>query len=266
MANGRLIALTALGASLCLYLAAHVPAQEAATAADLTGYLRAALSQPVNAYMRMHQQTAVNGVDQGEKITDIWLRDIEHFRMERDDGTVIVFTPEDVKIHLGQTGVMLHVSEETLKEFGDNRAVALRQVGLSEPRLLVNAILSYSDALAIAGEDVIGEEECWVLTASEKAFPAWPSAFDGLPQGSQATSAQVALGKTTGRLRGVHVHFTGPLLIDSRITFPEIDEDIEIPDEMLTFEPPEDTVIVEWTVGKSAGEVKDELERAQTVE
>jgi hypothetical protein len=263
MTSGRLMALAVLGAGFCLNLVAGVPAQDATTVPELTGYLQAALSQPVNAYMRMHQRASVAGVDQGEMITDMWLRDIDHFRTERDDGMVVVFTPEDVKMHLGQARVMLHVPKETLTEFGDNRGAALRQVGLSEPRLLVNAILSHSEALVITGEDVIGEEECWVLTASEKASPAWLAAFNNLPEGSHVISAEVALGKETGRLRGVHVDFAGPVVLELHITFPEVEEGIEIPDEALTFEPPEDTVIVEWTVGKSAGEVRDELQRAQ---
>lgn len=263
MMSHRATALIALATGCCFCLIGALPAQEAQTVAELTGYLRAALDQPVNAYMRMHQRVVANGVDQGEVITDLWFRDICHYRTERDDGMVIVFTPEDVKMHRGQAGVMLHVPEETLEEFGDNRGAALRQVGFTEPHLLLNAILSHSDALVITGEDVIGEEECSVLTALEKAFPAWLSAFDSLPEGSQVTSAQVALGRATGHLRGIDVRFTGPALLELHITFPEIEEGIEIPNEAFTFEPPEGTVIVEWTVGKSAGEVRGELQRAQ---
>ena len=251
MNGARPAVLSTLITGLCVWLVAGIPAQEAATVAEITSYLEAASTQPLNAYMRMHQQVTVDGVEQGEDITDMWLRDIEHFRLERDNGTVVVFTPEDVKMHLGQAGVMLHVPGETLEELGNDRGRALRQVGLTEPRLFVSAILSHSEALAVTGEDVTGEEECWVLTAPEAAFPAWLSTLSDLPVGSHITSVQVALGKTA------------PLQLELRITFPEIEEALDIPDEVFALDAPDGVVVVEWTVGKSVAQIRDELQRAQ---
>jgi len=229
---------------------------------DLVGKVATGLEGGPPVHMVMDQQVLVNGAGQPQQSQEMWVRDMECFRMEMADGTVLVFTPEDIKLYIGATSVMVHIPADTLQQLGDDRAKALQAIGIGEPAPMIRALVESKDALTIVDEDAIGGEECWLLAVGQEAYPIWQGAFSGLPEGSVFTAVEVSLGKESGVFRGLHLRTTGPVQIELYVTVPELEEEVEVTDEMLTFEAPEGATIVEWTPDKTPEQVQQEFQQA----
>ena len=200
-----LIAVSAIGA-LCV--ASAVSAQEDARLAPLLEKFKTMIEDDAAVFLRMHQNVTVNGQDQGEDIQELWIRDLEHFRMEKDDGTLLAFTPEEITLLMGPANVALHIPKESLDDFGEDRADMLRAAGIGEPTQLFDLIEETKEHFTITSEDEIGEE-CWILSVHEDGLEPWTGMLKGVPDGSDLATVQVALEKETGGFRGFYMELEG---------------------------------------------------------
>lgn len=225
---------------------------------------------PINARMRIDTQTSVDGKEQPTQTQELWLRDFHHLRAEVPGQNIVtVVTPERVVLYHGVSGVAIVVPEETLTGFGDEFETKLQEVGIGLPGRLFKAFATNVEGITITGEQKIGPADCWVLTVAEDKLADWADALSIGAQLGEATarSAQIALQKDTGDFRGLYIDLsaTAPNGIAAAITvyvsIPEI-EKMDISDEMLNWELPEDSTIIEWTPDKKGPLVMQEFQKA----
>jgi len=263
MFSSRRSALVIVIACLVAALGASALAQTDARVTELMDRMAAGLNGGHPMHMVLDVQVLVNGAPQPQQpVQELWARDMEHFRAEVGGGTVVTFTPEGVKVYVGSANVMLHIPAETLKQLGKDRAKALQAVGIGEPQPMVQAMLDSRDSLSIVNEDAIGGEECWLLAVSPDAYPTWKDAFPGLPKESVVQGVEIALGKESGAFRMLHIQTINPVGIEIYVTVTELEQIEEVTDEMLTYEPPADATIIEWTADKTTDQVAKEFQAA----
>jgi hypothetical protein len=213
------------------------------------------LGRPVNSYVRVHQTTTVDGQTRGEEISDIWLRDMDHWRMERDgNGTTITSTPSEVTIYSALQGTGLRIPQATLEALGTQRYSAMRDIGMGTPASVLNTLALCLPDLAITGEETVGDVECWVLDLGPAALPRVDAVTNGMPEGSRAVAAQVVVEKDAGTFRGLYLSIEGPAAIELELTMPQIETNVAVTDDMLAVEPPEGVTLVEWTPDMSVAD------------
>jgi hypothetical protein len=224
---------------------------------------QAFFDQAKNAFVRIEQQVTVNGQRQQDDIQEVWIRDMDHFRMEKADGTILTLTPDDVKLIHGPSKVVLHIPKETLEKLGDQREEALARIGIGLPSRLMRGLKEHPDAMAITGEEVIDDEPCWVLSATPEGLKAAAKFLNvELQPGQQLVSFQVALGKENGTFRGIYMDIDAQVRIAVQQKVTAIQADTEVKDEQLTFETPRDATVIEWTPDVSAATVRERFQQA----
>jgi hypothetical protein len=224
--------------------------------------MRTFFENPKPVFVRQNIDVVVDGQSQGEQIQEVWARDMEHLRVERSDGTVVVLTPEDVKLYVGPPRVLLHVPQETLTALGDKRAEALRVLGISPPRAMYDVMVEGRELLSVTGEDTVAGEACWVVTADEKLLPRFREVLNGIPDDFKLKSAQLAIGKESAMARSVSFGLDGPAQLTVSVIVEEIAEDAEVTDEMLTFQAPEEALVLTWTADQTAEQMRQAFEQA----
>ncbi len=260
--HARHVIVIAMIAVSAMYGTVAAPAQEDQRLTDLLGKIEALRDDNLTAFCRIHERVLVNGQDQGERIEEMWLRGLDRLRMEEDDGSIITLTPDEVKLYHAPSRVMMHIASTTLEALGDDRSRSLRKLGVPLPSMIFDGLIECKDQMAITAEDVIGEEECWVLTSAEETFPTWMPMVHGVPDEFRLIAAQVALEKGAANFRGISAAFEGRMHLEVYLTIPEMEEGIEVADEMFAFEPPDDITIITWSLDKTPGEVGSEFQAA----
>jgi len=256
------VAAASLIAAFTVGLSAIAVAEVDPRLAPLLEQMKAFIANPKPMFMRQKIDVVVNGQSQEEQLQEIWMRDLDHLRMERSDGTVVVLAPDDIKMYIGPARLLLHIPKETLEALGDKRGEALRVLDLTLPRDQLDLIEEGWESMQITGEDSIGDEACWVLTVDEAFLPRLRDLLAGIPEGFTLKTAQVALGRETGMSRAMFFEFAGPAQLEVGVTIEEIEEDTEIPADMLTFEPPEDALVLTWTPDKTPEQMLQERNQA----
>jgi hypothetical protein len=230
--------------------------------APLLERMQALFENPKPVFVRQNIDVVVDGQSQGEQIQEVWVRDMDHLRVERSDGTVVVLTPEDVKLYVGPPRVLLHVPQETLTALGDKRAEALSVLGLSPPRAMYDLMIEGRELLVVTGEDTVAGEACWLVTLDEKLLPRLREVVSGVPDEFKLRGAQMAIGKESGMARSVSFEFDGPAQLTVSVIVEEIAEDAEVTDEMLSFQPPEEALVLTWTADKTAEQMRQAFQQA----
>ena len=258
--------LAVVAASVIVTLTAGLSAVAAAEVdprlAPLLEQMKAFIANPKPMFMRQKIDIAVNGQSQPEQLQEIWMRDMDHLRMERSDGTTVVLAPDDIKMYIGPARLLLHIPRETLETLGDKRGEALRMLDLSLPRDQLDLLEEGWESMAITGEDTVGDEACWVLTVDEGFLPRLRALLGGIPEGFTLQMAQIALGRETGMSRALFFEFAGPAQLEIGVTIEEIEEDADVPDDMFTFEPPDDALILTWTPDKTPEQMRQKRDEA----
>lgn len=260
----RTVVLTMLALAGGLSWGALRPAQDDAVLTDLLEKMTAAATEDRSAYMLTVQTMTMAGTDGTEIISDMWIRDRQHFRMEDSRGNVIVVTAEGIKMRFEESNAMLHIPAETigkLKEEG--RDAVLMRLGVGSQDAMVEHMIEMWESLTISGQQVVGEEPCWVLTGGDETVDAiqqLASMTSSIEMDVHVEIFEMLLEKEAGVFRGLHYGATmtpaggDPMSMAIEMTVPAIEFDIEVPDEMFEYEPPEGTEIVVWTPDK---EVED---------
>jgi hypothetical protein len=223
---------------------------------------RAQLTDPHSAFLRERIEVAVNGQKQQDQLQEVWVRDLQHVRLERSDGTVVVMTPEDVKMYIGPARLLLHIPQETLTALGDGRAEALQKVDLNDPADNLKMIIDNAELLQVTGEDTIGDEACWVVTADEKLFPSVRKILSSVPEGFDLKTVQLALGRETGITRSMFLEFTGPAQLEVGVTVELFDDHAEVTDDQFKYEAPEGTRLLTWTPDKTGDQMRAARDQA----
>ncbi len=250
------------GALALVWLAGVASAEVDERLKPLLEKMEAFLKAPRPVFLRQQVDAAVNGVNQEQQLQEVWVRDLEHLRLERSDGTVVVMTPESIDMYIGPPKVLLHIPQETLQAMGEQRGEALRMLGINPPAESVHTILRGADHLPVTGEDRIGDEDCWVVTADKELFPEFRRTLAGVPEGFDLKTVQLALGRETGASRCTYFELGGPAQLEISVTVEEFAEDAEVTDEMLTFQTPDDALVLTWTPEKMPRQMRDEFDAA----
>jgi hypothetical protein len=217
---------------------------------------QASMREPGTAFLRIESTVTVNGQRQADEIQELWVRDLEHFRMEKTDGTILTVTPDDVKMVHGPSKVALHIPKETMEKLGDKRDEEIARAGVGLPGQMMRLLAENGDSLQITGEDTIGEEACWVLSVTEEGLKKWgPFLGGGGDAASRLVSLQIALGKDTGVFRGVSVEVDAEVRVEILQKVTDIQPDVEVADAMLTFETPPGAQVIEWAPGEAGADV-----------
>ena len=252
--GGRLV-----GALALAVLAGAASAEVDERIQQMLDEMAKAISEPTPVFLRQRVEVAVNGKVQEEHLQELWMRDLQHLRMERSDGTVIVMAPENIHMFVGPPRVMVHIPQETLEAFGDKRAEALKALDISQPGDMLQAIIDGAEHLQITGEDTIAEEPCWVVTVGEPLFPQFREAVAGIPPQFTLKTVLLAIGRETDVSRQTFFEFTGPAQLEISVTIEEVSEEVETPDELFVYEAPEDALVLTWTLDKTPEQVRKEL-------
>ncbi|MBM3497548.1 MAG: hypothetical protein FJX74_02650 [Armatimonadetes bacterium] len=220
------------------------------------------IAEPEPVFLRQRIEVAVNAQKQQEQLQEVWLQDLEHLRMERSDETVVVVTPEDIKMYIGPPRVLVHIPQATLEGLGEQRDEALQALGISRPADTVRVMVEGAEHLAVTGEDTIAEEACWVVTVGEPLFPHFRKSLSSIPEDFSLKTILLAIGRETGVSRSTFFEFTGPAQLEIGITVEEIAEDVEIADDLFTFEAPDDALVLTWTLDKTPEQMRKERDEA----
>jgi len=254
--------LGAVAAAVAAWWAGTAGAEPDARIKPLIDQLKQYLEEPEPVFLRQKIDVAVNGQKQGEQLQEVWVRDLEHIRMERSDGTVVVLVPDDIRMYVGPARLMLHIPKETLDSLGDQKAEKLRVLDINQPKDNVTLMTECWEHMQVTGEDKIGDEACWVLTAEETIFPRFKQMLAGLPDGFELKTVQLALGRDTAMTRAMFFELTGPAQLEIGVTVEEIEDGVEVTDEMLTYEAPDGTLVLTWTPDKTAEQMRAERDTA----
>jgi len=257
----RVVGLLSMAPAL-LVLTAAAQAEVDERLKPLLDELRTFLDAPRPVFLRQRVDVAVNGQKQEEQLQEVWVRDLEHLRMERSDETVVVMTPEDIKMYIGPPRVMVHIPQATLEALGEDREEALGALDITRPADSLRVVLEGAEHLPVTGEDRIGDEACWVVTADEELLPEFRRTLSGVPQEFELKTVQLAIGRETGVTRASFFELTGPAQLEIGVTTEEFEEDAEVTDEMLTFEAPEGALVLTWTPDKTPAQMRQERDQA----
>jgi hypothetical protein len=253
---GRLLVGVVVGAIVIALCAAAVGAEPDARIKPLIDQMKAFIEKPEPVFLRQRIDIAVNGQKQNEQLQEVWIRDLDHLRVERSDGTVVVLTPEDIKMYVGPARLLVHIPKETLEALGDQKAEKLRVLDITQPRDNITVMMEGWELMQVTGEDKIGDEACWVLTAGPELFPRFRKILAGIPEDFDLKTVQVALGRESAMGRAMFFEFAGPAQLEVGVTVEEIEEGVEVTDEMLVFEAPEEALVLTWTPDKTAEEMR----------
>ncbi|MBM3473303.1 MAG: hypothetical protein FJX75_08560 [Armatimonadetes bacterium] len=78
----------------------------------------------------------------------------------------------------------------------------------------------------------------------------------GIPDDFTLKAAQVALGKESAMSRALFFEFAGLAQLEVGVTVEALEDEVEVPDEMLTYEAPDDALVLTWTPDKTAEEMR----------
>jgi len=254
--------LLALCGLLLVALVVNAPAQQDERLKGLIDKAEALLTQKANVFIRTYQTFTVNGQSQGESVQEVWVRDFEHLRAEKADGTIFTLTPEEVKLLHGPSHVVLLVPKETLEKLGKDREHALAQLGIGLPSALFRALVDSRDKLSITGQQTIGDEACWAVSVAEESLPAFGAALGASNPQMHLTAVEIVLGKESAALRAANFDMAGAARVEVRQTVPDIQTDVEVTDQMLTFATPEGATVIEWTPDQKPEEVAQRFRQA----
>jgi len=171
-------------------------------------------------------------------------------------------TPENIHMFVGPPRVMVHIPQATLEGLGDQRAEALRALDITSPRENVSVMMEGAEHLKVTGEDQVGDEACWVVTADEELFPRFRKMLAGIPKDYSLRTVQLAIGRETGVSRISFFEFTGPAQLEISVTTEEFEEDAEVADDRFSFEAPEDALVLTWTPDKTPEQMRQERDQA----
>lgn len=234
---------------------------------DLIDKLAASLRDQEGVFQRSDERLTVEGVFDIQRVQETYRRDARHFRMEDSEGSVTVWTPEEISIYHGPSNTLLHIPPETFDYVQLRQGAGIRNIGVVLGWALDSVLLRARDGLEIVGEREVGGADCWVLLAEAQFIEHLQGTLDVLiPQLSiTLTNMEFTLEKDTGYLRGiegelgVEVPNVPNVTAKFSSTVTEIDRDIDVPDDMLTFERPPTARLVEWAPGKTLEQVGREL-------
>ena len=95
------------------------------------------------------------------------------------------------------------------------KAEKLRVLDITQPRDNVTVLMEGWEQMQVTGEDKIGDEACWVLTADEKLFPRFRAMLAGIPEEFELKTVQVALGRESAIGRAMYFEFGGPQQLET---------------------------------------------------
>ena len=262
MTTKQLAALTLVALARC----AVAPAQDDAVLADLLAKTGDATTADRSSYALTVQNMTMGAVGDIETTSEMWTRDQQHYRIEDSGGTVIVVTPEGIKMRIGLANAMLEVPAETIEKLKEEErhGQLLMRLGIASQGAVVEHMVDVGDALTRIGERVVGDAECWVLDGGEamvEVIKAASSASSALETDTDIEIFEMFIEKETGVFRGMHYEATiavegaDPQFLMVEMTIEELEHDIEIPDEIFEYEPPGGTEIIVWTPDKDPADL-----------
>ena len=166
-------------------LCAVAPAQDDAVLADLLAKTGDATTADRSSYTLTVQHITMGAVGDIETTSEMWMRDQQHYRMEDSAGTVIVVTPEGIKMRIGLVNAMLEVPAETIEKLKEEeRHGQLMRLGIASQGAvvdhMVDAMVDLWESLTRTGERVVGDAESWVLegVAAARSVQGQPALVD----------------------------------------------------------------------------------------
>ncbi len=247
MRRYRVLALVVTSMLALGSIAWTVAAQEDPRIAEIVEKMKANLEDEGTAYLDMDVEVKVNGQTQEKFVQELWVRGIEHFRLERTDGTVVVRRPDELIVYEARANLALHIPPETLEALGDEREAALLKLGLGGRESALEPIAEAQEHMTIVGEVFMGDAECWIVDVGEEAFPVWRKRLESIPQEFDIEWMQLTIDKELAIPRCTRINMIGPAALEIVTSIWTIEEDVEVPDEMLQYAPPADATIMVWT-------------------
>lgn len=215
--------------------------------AEIIEGIKARAEEQVPVYADLDVEIRVNGQLQEKRVQQIWVKDLNNLRIEQADGTVILRTPEEVLIYEGRSNIMLHMPKETIEALGDEAGEAIAATGLKGPDEVLDPFIKGAEYMTVVGEVVISDAECWVIHVGEEAFPLFRDSIKDIPAEFEIEWLQMSIDKELMAMRASRISMTGPAALEINSMVWAIEEGVEIPDDLLEFEPPADTAVMVWT-------------------
>ncbi|HJN19055.1 MAG TPA: hypothetical protein QGH10_26380 [Armatimonadota bacterium] len=263
MFRSRLIALTVAFVLALSAVATLASADVDPQIAEIIEGIKAGMEEMTPTYADLDVEIKANGQVAEKFVQEMWVKDLSTMRVERSDGTVILRTPDEFLIFEGRSKIMLHMPKETIDALGDEADEAFDAAGL--PSSLEKALEPFvkgAEHMTVVGEVVISESECWIIDVGEDAFEHFKSVLVGFPPGFEIESVQISIDKELYASRSTKIGLKGPAAVEINSMTWTIEEDIEIEDELLAFEPPEDTTTITWTPEDDPEEIMERFRNA----
>lgn len=226
--------------------------------AEIIEGIKARAEAKITVYADQDIEIKVNGQVQEKHVQQIWVKDLNNLRIERADGTVILRTPEEVLIYEGRSKIMLHMPKATIEALGDKAQEAIAATGLKGPDDALEPFIKGAEHMSVVGDVVVGDAECWVINVGEEAFPLFRESIQDIPAEFEIEWLQMSIDKELMAARAVKITMTGPAALEINSMVWALEENVEIPDDLLRFEPPAGTTMMVW---KPDDDPKEIMER-----
>ena len=268
-----------LPAIAVMALTTTASAQEAPTATELLAEMKVSFECEEPILTLADKLLVYGGQTRDEDMWEVWSRDQDTFRAERDDGWLVIRTREKMTIYVpAPANVGLVLTKETIEEAGDKLPEWLKYAGIELPAaplaplrevdeeigewsILYEGEWSVPDDAGLAeievdwpaSDEVEFGEECWVVTLSPDGLEALDAARnqdEGKDDGVATEAVHLAIGKETSYWRGLcltqsHPEKPEPWTIDVRLT--HIEAGVEIEDASFVWTPPANAKMITWT-------------------
>ena len=241
---------------------------------EFAGEARQSLEQGEAVRTEIHVSVLVNGRLENEAQQLSWSRGAGHLRIERPmENEVRILTPIEAWINQGTANVALHVPPATMESFGDDREKRLSEIGFGPALAIFRAIEADKDKLSLKGSREYAGLDCWELSldTSGEVSPIWGDVVNlGVPAEIRYTNITLAFDKEKAYPRGLEfgMRTTLPNGIEADveiravITAIEAGPDIDVPDALFEFAPPDECTIIEYPVDGNGADVMAAFGRA----
>ncbi|MBM3473067.1 MAG: hypothetical protein FJX75_07375 [Armatimonadetes bacterium] len=249
--------LLSLAAVSCGVIPGFAAPPEAPPVTPLRAKLAELVKRNPSAYASCDVELALAPLGTAHSTLEVWARDRQHYRAEDTHGSVVVVTPEAMKLYNAPSGTMLRIPAETVPGLEPKYGSLLALLGLATPKAATALLEQFSGELTPTGEATVAEVPCLTFSAGPKGKEMGRDLvglFCSGPWTVEVKLFDVFLERETELPRGMHLDasltspqgFAVTLTLD--LTVRERELDVNVTDDMLTFDPPaEETDIIEWT-------------------
>lgn len=225
---------------------------------DVLEKLQASVEEEGSAYIDQDIEIKVNGQTQQKWVQEVWYQDAEHIRVDRNDGLVLVRTPDNFICYEARANLALHMPKATMDALGDKLPEALDELGLGDPTKSMEQMTDAAEDMTLVGEVMVGEDSCIVVDVGEEALEKLgEQVTKSFPDEFELEAMQLTLDKEMGIPRIQKITMGGPATLEIIVSIWAFEEDPEVPEDLLVYSPPEGAKVIVWKAEDDPAEVVD---------